>query len=278
VSRLTWGGAALAVLVLAGCPPSKPPVTPVATVKETDLPDDPGKLVEYADAEYRKQSVEGAQNSLKAMEKAAIKGKTYDVLWRMARAYSWLADEFEDSARVEEFSQKGIAVAREAIALDPSKVEGQYYLGTTTGQFAFVKKLQAKALVPQVLASAQLAVKADERYDYAGPLRLLGSIYAQAPEPPTSVGDHEEGVKVLARAIQLADQYPQNHLLMAEAQLINRNLDQAEREYQRVINAKIPPEVSWAHRYPKWRTQAEQGLKRVNNLRRQNATDRGSPF
>jgi tetratricopeptide (TPR) repeat protein len=278
VSRLTWGGAALAVLVLAGCPPSKPPVTPVATVKESDLPDDAARLIEYADAEYRKQTIEGVQNALKAMEKLAAKGKTYDAMWRVARAYSWLADELDDSARVEDFSQKGIAAAKEAIALDPQKVEGQYYLGTTTGQYAFVKKLKAKDLVPQVLASAQLAVKADERYDYAGPLRLLGSIFAQAPEPPTSVGDHEEGVKVLARAILLADKYPQNHLLMAEAQLINRNLDQAEREYQKVLNAEVKPEFSWSHRYPKWRKQAEQGLKRVNNLRRQNATDRGSPF
>jgi len=269
---------AAALIVLAGCPPTRPAVTPVATVKESELPDDEAKLIEYADAEYKKSTVEGVQNALKAMEKAAQKGKSYGVLWRMARAYAWLADEFDDSARVEDFSQKGMAAAKEAIALDAKKVEGQYYLGTTTGQYAFVKKLKAKDLVPQVLDAAKQAVQADERFDYAGPLRLLGSIYAQAPEPPTSVGDHEEGVKVLARAIQLADRYPQNHLLMAEAQLINRNLDMAEREFQRVINAQVQPEYSWARRYPKWRAQAEQGLKRVNNLRRQNATDRGAPF
>jgi tetratricopeptide (TPR) repeat protein len=267
-----------ALLTLGGCPPPKPAVTPVATVKDTELPDDPAKLIEYADVEFKKQTVEGVQNALKALEKAALKGKTYDVLWRMARCYSWLADEFDDEKRVEEYSQKGIAAAREAIGLDATKVEGQYYLGTSTGQYAYVKKLKAKDLVPQVLESAKLAAKADERFDYAGPLRLLGSVYAQAPEPPTSVGDHEEGVKVLARAIQLAEHYPQNHLLMAEAQLINRNLDQAEREYQKVINAQPQPDTPWAHRYPKWRQQAEQGLKRVNNLRRQNATDRGSPF
>lgn len=278
MTRLAGGALAAALIVLAGCPPTRPAVTPVATVKESELPDDEAKLIEYADAEYKKSTVEGVQNALKAMEKAAQKGKSYGVLWRMARAYAWLADEFDDSARVEDFSQKGMAAAKEAIALDAKKVEGQYYLGTTTGQYAFVKKLKAKDLVPQVLDAAKQAVQADERFDYAGPLRLLGSIYAQAPEPPTSVGDHEEGVKVLARAIQLADRYPQNHLLMAEAQLINRNLDMAEREFQRVINAQVQPEYSWARRYPKWRAQAEQGLKRVNNLRRQNATDRGAPF
>jgi tetratricopeptide (TPR) repeat protein len=278
VNRLAWGLLAVASIALAGCPPSKPPVTPAATVKESDLPEDPAKLIEYADAEYLKQSIEGVQNALKALEKAAAKAKAYDVLWRLARCYSWLADEFDDSARIEDFSQKGIAAAREAIALDPSKVEGQYYLGTTVGQYAYVKKLKAKDLVPQVLESAKLAVKADEKYDFAGPLRLLGSVYAQAPEPPTSVGDHEEGAKVLVRAIQLAPHYPQNHLLMGEAQLINRDLDQAEREFQKVISAQVPPDATWAHRYPKWRQQAEQGLKRVNNLRRQNATERGAPF
>jgi tetratricopeptide (TPR) repeat protein len=168
--------------------------------------------------------------------------------------------------------------AKAAVAADPTRVEGQYYLGTSTGQYTFVKKVKAKELVPKVVEAALAAVKIDERYDYAGPLRLLGAVYSQAPEPPTSVGDHEEGPKLLARAIQLAGSYPQNHLLMADAHLENRNLDQAEREYNTVLSMKPKAESPWASRYPKWEKQAHEGLRRVSNLRRQNASDRGSPF
>ena len=107
-----------------------------------------------------------------------------------------------------------------------------------------------------------------------------------APEPPTSVGDHEEGQKLLERAIQLDNGYPQNHLLLGEAHLKEcsagrcsaRKLDAAEHEYQTVLRMQPQTQTAWAHRYPKWRDQAEQGLKRVNSLRRQTASDRGAPF
>jgi tetratricopeptide (TPR) repeat protein len=254
-------------------------VTPTATVKESDLPDDPQKLIEYADTAFKKQSVEGVQNSLKALEKARAKNdKSYEVQWRMARGYVWLSEEYDDPGHVEDFSQKAMDAARQAVALEPVHVEGNYYLGTAIGQYVNVKKLKAKDLVPQIVDAAKAAVKADEKFDNAGPLRLLGSVYAQAPEPPTSVGDHDEGVKILARAITLSPNYPQNHLLMGDAQVINRNLEQAEREYNTVLQAEPLPGASWAHRYIKWRVEAQEGLRRINNLRRQNASDRGSPF
>ena len=246
-----------------------------ATVKDADLPADAAALLQFADAEYKKQTAEGMHNSLKALEKAILKEKSYETIWRMARAYAWLGDEYQDDERREEYAQKGIEVSKQAVALDDKRVEGQYFLATCTGQYAYVKKLKAKDLVPLVLDAAKKAVAADEKFDHAGPLRLLGSVYAQAPEPPTSVGDHEEGVKLLARAVSLAGAFPQNHLLLGDAQRISDNLDQAEREYQAVIAAQ--PQQGWAHRLPKWKAQAEDGLKRVNNKRRQkNAGDRGT--
>jgi tetratricopeptide (TPR) repeat protein len=278
---MSWRwGAPLALLLIAGCPPAKPVEhpKPLATVKDSDLPEDPAELIKFADAEYKKATPEAMENALKALSKALAKEKTsYEALWRTARVYAWLGDEYTDDARVAESSQKGIDVAKLAIAADEKRVEGQYYLATCTGQFAFVKKLKAKDLVPLILDAAKKAVSADEKFDHAGPLRLLGSVYAQAPEPPTSVGDHEEGVKLLSRAVQLSNVYPQNHLLLGDALRINDNLDQAEREYQVVL--ATPPSGKWGAREAKWKQAAEDGLKRVNNKRRQkNAGDRGAGF
>jgi tetratricopeptide (TPR) repeat protein len=266
-----------AVVALTGCPPTKPAENAVtATVKDTELPNDVKGLLDYADAEYTKQTAVAMQNALKAIDKALTLAKTdYESLWRAARVYAWLGDKSEDDDRKEEYAQKGIDRAKEAVGADPGRVEGAYYLATTTGQYAYVKRIKAKDLVPQVLDAAKKAVAVDEKYDHAGPLRLLGSLYAQAPEPPTSVGDHEEGVKVLKKAVQLAGAYPQNHLLLGDALRINDQLDEAEAEYQRVLNAQ--PTGLWGHFLAKWQRQAEDGLKRVNNLRRQKtAGDRGS--
>jgi hypothetical protein len=262
---------------LAGCPPNKGPVAPTtATVKDTELPADVPGLIKYADEQYKLSTPESVANSETALKKAYEQDKSYEVLWRLARAYAWLGDEYEDDARVELYSQKGIDFGKLAVAADAARVEGQYFLATTTGQYAYVKKLKAKDLVPQVVEAAKAAVKADEKFDHCGPLRLLGSVYAQAPEPPTSVGDHEEGIKMTARAVQHCAIYPQNHLLYADALRIIDNLDGAEAEYNAVLAAQ--PAGSWAHRLAKWRKQAEDGKKRVANKRRQKASPERGGF
>jgi len=269
------GGAAL-LAGLAGCPPNKGAVTPVnvATVKDAELPADVPGLLKYADEEFKKATPEGVANSEAALKKAYATDKGYEVLWRLARAYAWLGDEYEDDARVELYSQKGIDFGKLAVAADAARVEGQYFLATTTGQYAYVKKLKAKDLVPLVVEAAKLAVKADEHFDHCGPLRLLGSVYAQAPEPPTSVGDHEEGIKLTGRAVQQCATYPQNHLLYGDALRLVDSLDQADIEYNAVLSAQ--GSGSWSHRLPKWQKQAEDGKKHVANKRRQKSSpDRG---
>jgi hypothetical protein len=271
---------ALMTFALAGCPAPKPPAdgAHAATVKPAELPSDPAALIQYADAEYAKQTPEAIANAVSALEKAMKTKPSFDAEWRLARAYSWLSEDATDDKEKAENATRGIDYAKQAVAAKPDRVEGHYYLGTTLGQYAYVKKLKAKNLVPQVLAEAKAAVKADEKFDHAGPLRLLGALYAQAPEPPTSVGDHEEGQSLLKRASDEASDYPQNHLLLGDAYVVNRQLDDAEKQYKEVLDA--PENPAWSRQLKRWRKQAQEGLKRVTSLRRQESTQRGEgdPF
>ena len=76
-----------------------------------------------------------------------------------------------------------------------------------------------------------------------------------------SVGDLEEGLKILKQAVDLAPGYPLNRLLYAEALLKDKNFDAAEREYNSVLNAAAAPQ--WAARLAKWKKEAETGLVHV---------------
>jgi len=273
------GGSALLVGMLlagaAGCPPNRQPETPIS-IKDSMLPDDPAALITYADAELRRQTPEGAVNALAALKKALLKEKTFEVLQRAAHACAWLSDAYEDDTRKKTFAEQGAELAKQAIEADDKRVEGHYYRALTLGQYAYVKQTEARTLVPQVLEEAKRAVEIDPKFDQAGPLRLLGSLYAQAPEPPTSVGDHEEGVKVLFRAVTLAPEYPQNWLLLGDAQRINRNLDPSEAAYNHVLNAQ--PASGYAHFLSRWQHQAQEGLHKVQNLRRQKTSPREGLF
>lgn len=251
---------ALLVSTLAACPMKG--VRNGATVRAAELPGTVTDLNKYADDQYALQTADSVENSLIAVDKAIGLESSYESLWRGARATGWLTDEFPD--RRAAYGERGVEYAEKAVALDGKRVEGQYYLGINLGQVARAKN--GRSLVPKVLEAGKAAMAADPKFDYGGPLRLVGALLAQAPEPPKSIGDLEEGLKVLKQAIDVAPGYPLNHLLYAQALLRDKNFDGAEREYNMVLNAPAVPQ--WASRVPKWKKEAEDGLVRVRNARR----------
>jgi hypothetical protein len=260
--------AALGVTLLcAGCPRPLPPVLNAATVKDAELPEDAAELLAYADTEFKRDSIVGAENSLVAVEKAigphalTVTKGDYDSLWRAARACGWLADEFTDKKMREQFAYHGIQYAKAAVALEPKRVEGHYYLGINLGLSATTKTIGAYNMVPQVRDAAKAAVRADEKFDHAGPLRLLGSVFAKAPPWPASIGDVEEGQKHLARAVKLDGDYPHNHLLYADALAADEKLKEAAKEYNQVLSAQPAPE--YAHRFEKWKKEAASALDKL---------------
>ncbi len=140
-------------------------------------------------------------------------------------------------------------------------MEAHYYLGINLGQSATTKTVGAYMMVPKVVKAAEAAEKIDKMFDHAGPVRLIGTVYAKAPPWPASIGDIDKGIEHLARAVQLDPDYPQNHLHYADALLADGNLAEAEKEYRLVLDAKVPPE--WTRRAERWRAQATRGLQKV---------------
>jgi hypothetical protein len=190
-----------------------------------------------------------------------VTARDYDALWRGARACAWLADEFTDKHERERFASHGIKYSKAAVTLEPKRVEGHYYLGINTGLAATTKTIGAYNLVPQVRDAAQAAVKIDEKFDHGGPLRLLGSVYAKAPPWPASIGDVDEGLKYLTRAVALGRDYPHNHLLYGQALAEDDRAVQAARELKCVLDAGPVPE--WAHRLERWKREADVELKKL---------------
>ena len=254
------------LLSLAGCPAALPPTLREANVQTGDLPSDPDKAIKYADDEEAKQTAQGEENEVLAVDKAIVGAPlNYELLWRGARACAWLTDEFTDKDRRGSWAQKGVDYAKRAVAADGKRVEGYYYLGINLGQSATTKTVGAYMMVPRVLKAAESALKIDEKFDHAGPGRLIGNVYAKAPPWPASVGDVEEGIKYLKRAVEVAPDYPQNHLHYGDALVSNKQFDEATKQYQMVLDAQVPPAL--AHRLEGWRVEAQAGMKKIAEKR-----------
>jgi tetratricopeptide (TPR) repeat protein len=140
--------------------------------------------------------------------------------WQLGRACFTWGKLLKDPGAQEKIYTEGVTACRHSIALDPKSAPGHYYLGMNVGRVADLKRnLAAFSMVKEVEKSFQRARELDEKFAHAGPDRNLGLLYQHAPGWPLSVGDQKLARKHLSRAVELAGDYPENRLNLAEAHL-----------------------------------------------------------
>ncbi len=253
------GGLAITVMMLAGCP--VPPIKSGATVTTEKLPEKVPDLIKYADDIRAKPDVTAVdmENALLALDKATkLDPKSYEAAWKAARAAAWLGDEYyDDKTKRQHFSGRGIEYAKAAIELNPKGVEGNYYSGNNLGLSASAKVVGAKFMVPSVRDAWKKAMAIDACFDYGGPMRNLGELYAKAPPWPASIGDPDKGVELLDQAIKCGPDWPQNNLFLGDALCAAEKYDEGIKQYQIVQSAQPRPEDQ--HFLPKWKNLAKKG-------------------
>lgn len=135
-------------------------------------------------------------------------------LTRTAFDYADLAP--NDTIR-ENVANNGIATAKSVIATNTNSVAAHYYLALNIGQLARTKMLGALKLLIDMERELNLVIFLDPKFDYAGGHRTIGVLYLEAPGWPTSVGDKKKARFHLEQAVQLAPEFPDNHVCYLEA-------------------------------------------------------------
>jgi tetratricopeptide (TPR) repeat protein len=261
----------LAALFGAACRPL--PVRSAATIRAQDLPADPQALMMQAEEYVAQGDRISLENALVVLEKyRRLEPQSIEPLWRTSLVAFLLADASgAERKRRAYFADLGERQARAAIALAPNRVEGHYYLAVNMGYTAqsksFIRRLGALDLVPEIEKEGKIALMLDPRFDHAGPHRLLGALYLRAPGWPASIGDPEEALMHLMKAVEIDSNYPENHLYYAEALVANNRLDEAEREVNKVLMLDAEAQKTWAQRLPRWQIEADALKKRIRNRR-----------
>jgi len=139
-----------------------------------------------------------------------------EAAWQFARACFDLADLATNNAQRIEIADQGIAACKQLLSRDSNSAPGHYYLGMNLGQVAQTRGLGALKLVTEMEREFSAARDLDSSFDYAGPDRNLGLLYRDAPAM-VSIGSRTRAKKHLQRAVELAPNYPENHLNLIEA-------------------------------------------------------------
>jgi hypothetical protein len=150
--------------------------------------------------------------------------------WQFARACFDFAEYATNDTERAALANQGIAACRQLIARNTNPAAAHYYLAMNLGQLARTKLVGALKIVKEMEREFKTAGDLDEHWDYAGPARCLGLLYRDAPGWPTSIGSRHKAHEWLERAMNLAPDYPENHLNLVESHLQWRQHDEAVRD------------------------------------------------
>ncbi len=146
-----------------------------------------------ADARYAAGGLEDLKASLNLYARARQATPVdYETLWKSARAHRDYANRAKQETRPDWKSlcktQGKIAMqlAERAIALEPERVEGQYYYGLSVGIYSdgvSIFTALSEGLKDKTQTSFEKAYALDRQYNHAGPILSLGRFWTVLPWP-----------------------------------------------------------------------------------------------
>jgi len=133
------------------------------------------------------------------------------------RAAYWLIEFGGEGFDRKSLAELGFKYAQQAEAQDGSRAAYPFFLGVHLGY------QMRESFRPQLINIRHVrdyflrALELEPGYDEGAPLRGIGILLIKSPSWPTGVGDVDQGVEYLEKAVRLYPNYPSNHIYLAEA-------------------------------------------------------------
>ncbi|MEZ5993450.1 MAG: hypothetical protein R3E76_14015 [Planctomycetota bacterium] len=144
--------------------------------------------------------------------------QTYDNLWKAARSCAWLAEYGGDSVERERYTRDGLTYANTALKENADGVEAIFYHGVLAGFLGDLDNDYGLDAVSTIEKDMTRLIDAEQDIAHGGPWRVMGVLQLRAPGPPVSIGSLRNGKKNIEKALEIAPEWPENQLYMAEAE------------------------------------------------------------
>jgi len=149
----------------------------------------------------------------------------------------------EGTPERERFFEQGMTHGKEAVTLNPRAVYGNYWYAANMGSWGLCRGVMASLKSIDPMHKAMVVVlEENEQFYFAGPHRVLGRLYHQAPGWPISIGNKNKAAKHLERAVQLAPSFMHNRLYLSEFYLDSGPKKKAREHLEWMINTPLHPD------------------------------------
>jgi tetratricopeptide (TPR) repeat protein len=221
-----------AILLARGAPP--PRAEDLALERRLSGSDDADRL--YADRANLASARRAAD--LWSAELAA-NARAFDAAWKLARTDYWLGGHAPEPER-RPFLENGIAAGRKAVALEPNRPEGHFWIGANMGSLAESFGLRAGLKYRgSIKEELETVIRIDPLFQQGSGYRALGRWYYKVPG--LFGGSNKLSEQNLRAALKINPNSTASHYYLAELLLDEGRKPEARAELQAILDAPLDP-------------------------------------
>jgi tetratricopeptide (TPR) repeat protein len=191
----------------------------------------------------------GREDLGKAREAAAVwaarlkqNPKDFESAWKIARAKYWLGGHAPQAER-KVLLEEGIAAGRAAVAIEPNKPEGHFWIAANMGalaeSFGMRQGIKYRGEIKNELL---LVLKLDPAFQKGSADRALGRWYFKVPG--LFGGSSQKSEEHLRKSLTYDPNSSASHFFLAETLIDRGKKDEARAELRKVIDGPVDPD--WA--------------------------------
>jgi len=196
-------------------------------------------------------------------ERLAANPRDFESAWKLARTRYWLGGHAPEAER-KTILERGIAAARTAIAVEPKRPEGYFWMAANMGALAESFGLRQGLKYRGDIKAALLTVlKLDPAFQDGSADRALGRWYYKVPG--LFGGSRTKSAEHLRKSLTYAPDSTASHYFLAETLLDSGTIDAGRAELQRVLDAPFDPD--WAPEDREFKAKARQRLAALDRER-----------
>jgi tetratricopeptide (TPR) repeat protein len=182
----------------------------------------------------------------------------FEAAWKLARIRNWLGDHAPEAERSRQYGL-GMEAARLAIAAEPNRPEGHYWLGVNMGALADLGAMAGLKYHTPVREELETTVRLDPGFDGGSALTVLGDWYLRVPG--ILGGDKTRAEELLRRALTYDPNSVATHYFLAETLLATNRKPEARAELQKALDVPVDPE--WSPEAREWKQKARELLRKL---------------
>jgi hypothetical protein len=166
----------------------------------------------------------------------------FEAAWKLSRMEYWLGGHAANEREQRAEWERGIDAGRKAVAIEPTKPDGHFWLAANMGSLAAASGmstgLKYKGAIKDELDTV---LRIDPGFRRGSADRALGRWYAKVPR--LFGGDRSSAERHLRASLTYDPQNTASHFFLSELYVDWKKLDEARAEAKKVIDAPLAPDT-----------------------------------